>query len=102
MELRIAALEADVSAQYSDIKAIGREIRDMKNRIEKQDDILRQLQAMNANIAVISEQIKSLGEDMKETKLWRAAIDERPRQRWDVVIASIVSAIVGYIMAVLF
>ena len=100
---RMVKIESEETVQ-------NREIRDLKNALDKQTSILLELKEINHNIAMIAEQTRNLAIQIKdqaaEIKKQADRIDDvekKPAKRWDQVvttgIATVVAAIVGAVLA---
>lgn len=76
IELRekLARLEGDVVA-------CGRDIGEVKKKLDAQGAILQQLQQMNANIAVLAEQVKQLATTTAKLDERLEDVEKRPAKR---------------------
>ena len=78
-----------------DVAVCGREISELKQKIESQSAILQQLQSMNANIAVLAEQVKQLAKTTAKLDQRLDAVEGRPAKRWDAIVAAVITGLVG-------
>lgn len=93
-EDNISLIERVVKVER-DVSVCGREIGELKKKIESQAAILQQLQSMNANIAVLAEQLKQLAQTTAKLDQRLDAVEERPAKRWDTVVAAVITGLIG-------
>ncbi len=84
-----------------DVAVCGREIGELKKKLDNQAAILQQMQSMNTNIAVLAEQVRQLAEATGKLDQRLDAVEDRPARRWDVLIVALITAGAGAIIGML-
>lgn len=84
-----------------DVAACGREIGEVRRRVDDQAAMLVQMKDMNGHIMVLAEQMKQLarGEAKLDGRL--AALEARPARRWDAVVGALIAGVVGAVVGLL-
>lgn len=90
-----------VAEMGRDVAVCGREIGELKKKLDDQAAILAQMRDMNGNIMVLAEQVKHLATSTSKLDERLAAVESRPAKRWDTIAAAGLSGVVAFLIGFL-
>lgn len=83
-----------------DVAVCGREIGEMKKKMDDLSAIISQLKDMNGNIMVLAEQVKTLAGASNKLEERMAAVEAKPARRWDAIVGALIAALVSGVVGV--
>lgn len=84
-----------------DVAVCGREIGEVKRRLDDTAALLSQMKDMNGHIMVLAEQVRQLAGREAKLDARLAAVEARPARRWDAVAGAVIAAGVGVVMGLI-
>lgn len=67
-------------------------------RIDNVESIQKNIQELTVSVSSLAGSVKRLVEDMTEVKTRVSCIEGKPGKRWDIIISSILTSLVGGII----
>lgn len=89
------SLPAKVMEHDAKIKGVEHRVKDLETEMHDLRELTKAVAVTNSNVEQLSNQFVELHQDVKELK-------EIPANRWNAVIAAIVTGVVGALMGAIF
>lgn len=94
------AMAERMARSERDVAVCGREIGELKQKLDAQAAMLAQMKDMNGHILVLAEQVRQLASGEAKLDARIAAVEGRPGRRWDAVVGAVIAGAVGILVGV--
>ncbi|MBC8530582.1 hypothetical protein [Gehongia tenuis] len=89
----MAELSERMAAQEREVIGMGREIKEIKGRLLRQDELLSELMSLRTDLGVLRERMDYIIEDIEKNARRVEAMDAVPKKRWEQLVLSMISAL---------